>query len=95
MAGTTSTPEPAIVRAPAVSLPAGWRIIASKEMTDHILSIRFLLLLLVLGLMGVGIFYSVASSIRDVAEGASGARGVFLALFTANPNSNITTAQLL
>jgi ABC-2 type transport system permease protein len=94
MASTTATPEPATVRPPAVSLPAGWRIIASKEMTDHILSIRFLLLLLVLGLMGVGIFYSVASSIRDVAEGASNARGVFLALFTANPNSSITTAQL-
>jgi ABC-2 type transport system permease protein len=94
MAGTTMTPEPTTVQAPAVSLPAGWRIIASKEMTDHVLSIRFLLLLLVLGLMGVGIFYSVASSIRDVAEGASGARGVFLALFTANPNANITTAQL-
>ena len=31
-------------------------------------------LLLVLGLMGVGIFYSVASSIRDVAEGATNAR---------------------
>ena len=94
MAGTTTTPEPTTVRPPAVSTARGWRSIASKEMTDHILSIRFLLLLLVLGLMGVGIFYSVASSIRDVAEGASGARGVFLALFTANPNSNITTAQL-
>ena len=67
MAGTTATPEPSVVRPARVSVPAGWRIIASKELSDHILSIRFLLLLLVLGLMGVGIFYSVASSIRDVA----------------------------
>jgi ABC-2 type transport system permease protein len=94
MAGTSATREPATRRPEALSLPAGWRVIASKEMTDHVLSIRFLLLLLVLGLMGVGIFYSVASSIRDVAEGATNARGVFLALFTANPSSDITTAQL-
>jgi ABC-2 type transport system permease protein len=103
MADTTvdhpATPAPSAepagaVTPPARRIPAGWRVIASKEVTDHILSIRFLLLLLVLGLMGVGIFYSVAGSIRDVAESATGARGVFLALFTANPNADITTAQL-
>jgi ABC-2 type transport system permease protein len=75
-------------------LPAGWRVIAGKEIADHVLSIRFLLLLAVLGLMGVGIFYSVAATIRDVAEAATQARGVFLALFTANPQADITTAQL-
>ena len=75
-------------------LPAGWRVIAGKETTDHVLSIRFLLLLGVLGLMGVGIFYTVAATIREVAEAATQARGVFLALFTANPQADITTAQL-
>jgi ABC-2 type transport system permease protein len=100
MASTTTTLEPATVpgaptgRPSTASLPAGWRVIASKETSDHVLSIRFLLLLVVLGLMGVGIFYSVSSAIRDVAEGASDARGVFLALFTANPSADITTAQL-
>ena len=98
MASTTTTPEPTTVlaaptgRPSTASLPAGWRIIASKETSDHVLSIRFLLLLVVLGLMGVGIFYSVSSAIRDVAEGASDARGVFLALFTANPSADITPA---
>jgi ABC-2 type transport system permease protein len=88
------TPEPTTVIAPAVRLPAGWRIIASKEISDHILSIRFLLLLLVLGLMGVGIFYSVAGTIRDAAESATGARGVFPYLFTGNPSADLITAQL-
>jgi ABC-2 type transport system permease protein len=79
---------------PTGALPAGWRIIAAKEFADHILSVRFLLLLLVLGLAGVGIFYTVAGTIRDLAEDATGAKGVFLALFTANPSVDITTAQV-
>ena len=33
-------------------LPAGWRVIGGKEFTDHLLSIRFLLLLLPVSMLG-------------------------------------------
>lgn len=73
-----------------VSIPAGWRIIGGKEFTDHLLSLRFLLLLLLLGVLGIGTIYTVAGSIRDAAAQVSGARGVFLLLFTLNPSTAVT-----
>jgi ABC-2 type transport system permease protein len=75
-------------------LPAGWRVIAAKEMADHLLSVRFLVLLLVLGLAGVLILYTVAGAIREVAEAATTARAVFLALFTIEPATDFTAARL-
>jgi ABC-2 type transport system permease protein len=76
----------------AGTIPAGWRIIGGKEFTDHLLSIRFLLLLLLLGALGVGTIYTVAGSIRDAAGQVSGASGVFLLLFTLNPSTTVTQA---
>ena len=32
---------------------AGWRVIAAKELGDHLLSVRFIVLLIVLGLAAV------------------------------------------
>jgi ABC-2 type transport system permease protein len=75
-------------------IPAGWRIIARKELADHLTSSRALLVLLILGLVGAGILISVSSTIRDVATQATGSHGVFLALFTLGPSASITSAQL-
>jgi ABC-2 type transport system permease protein len=75
-------------------VPAGWRVIAAKELGDHLTSLRALLILVVLGLAGAGILISVSGAIRDVASQATDSRGVFLALFTLNPSTSITTAQL-
>ncbi len=75
-------------------IPAGWRIIARKELADHLTSSRALLVLLILGLVGAGILISVSSTIRDVATQATGSHGVFLALFTLGPSTSITSAQL-
>jgi len=75
-------------------IPRGWRVIAGKELADLLTSARSLVLLVVLGLAGAGILVSVSSTIRDVASQASGSQGVFLALFTLNPNTSLTTAQL-
>jgi ABC-2 type transport system permease protein len=74
-------------RADAVSdrrpLPrAGWMVIAAKEFGDHLLSIRFLVLLIVLGMAAAIPLYFAADRIRSVAPDASGAPAVFLALFT-------------
>lgn len=65
------------------SLPrAGWRVVAAKEFGDHLLSVRFIVLLLVLGLAAAIPLYFAADQIRAAAPQASGAAAVFLALFT-------------
>lgn len=61
---------------------AGWRVIAAKELGDHLLSIRFIVLLIVLGLAAVIPLYFAADLIRSAAPQASGSPAVFLALFT-------------
>lgn len=60
----------------------GWTVIAGKELSDHLNSVRFLVLLAVLALVAVIPLYFASGRIRELAEQASGARAVFLALFT-------------
>lgn len=86
---TAPSSEPAMVLPDVGRVPAGWRIIGGKEFTDHLLSLRFLLLLLMLGVLGVGAIYTVSSTIQQAATQVSGARGVFLLLFTVNPSTSI------
>ena len=79
-ASSESGTDTAALRA---SLPrAGWRVVAAKELGDHLLSVRFIVLLLVLGLAAAIPLYFAAGEIRAVAPQASGAAAVFLALFT-------------
>lgn len=66
-------------------LGPGWRVVAAKEFADHIVSVRFIVLLLVLGLAAAIPLYFAADRIRAVASDASGAPAVFLALFTIGP----------
>ncbi|MFH1331580.1 MAG: ABC transporter permease subunit, partial [Actinomycetota bacterium] len=60
----------------------GWAIVARKELTDQLLSVRFVALLVVLGLATVAAAYSAGSGIRDVAAEAAGTPALFLKLFT-------------
>ncbi len=60
----------------------GWTVIAGKEFADHLLSARFIVLLVVLALAAVVPLYFASARIRELAEQASGAQAVFLALFT-------------
>jgi ABC-2 type transport system permease protein len=60
----------------------GWSVISRKELTDHLLSIRFIALLVVLGLVAVATVYGAADQLRSVAPDASETAGVFLRLFT-------------
>jgi len=60
----------------------GWTVIAAKEFADHLLSARFFVLLVVLGLAAVVPLYFASGRIRELAEDASGAPAVFIALFT-------------
>jgi ABC-2 type transport system permease protein len=60
---------------------SGWRVIAAKELGDHLLSVRFIVLLIVLGLAAAIPLYFAADRIRAVAEDASGVPAIFLYLF--------------
>jgi ABC-2 type transport system permease protein len=46
---------------------AGWRVIAAKELGDHLLSVRFIVLLIVLGLARAIPLYFAADLIRAAA----------------------------
>jgi ABC-2 type transport system permease protein len=62
----------------------GWMIIARKEFADHLLSVRFVVLLVVLGLVAAASVYTAAQGIRDVASDATETPSLFLRLFTIN-----------
>ncbi len=68
---------------PELRVPhGGWRVIAAKELGDALLSVRFIVLLIVLGLAAIIPLYSAADQIRQNASSASGFPAIFLALFT-------------
>ncbi|MFQ5523566.1 MAG: ABC transporter permease [Acidimicrobiia bacterium] len=67
---------------PWVRRRPGWMVIARKEFADHILSVRFVALLVILSLVAVGTVYSAADALRDVAPVATEANSLFLKLFT-------------
>jgi ABC-2 type transport system permease protein len=86
-AETTAQPlQPAESAERVQSVPrAGWLVVAAKEFADHLLSVRFFVLLLVLGLAaGIPLFLA-AERIRSLASEVSGAQAVFLALFIIGP----------
>jgi ABC-2 type transport system permease protein len=76
----------AVAPATARSVPrTGWLVVASKEFADHVLSVRFFVLLIVLGLAaGIPLFLA-TERIHDLASQVSGAQAVFLALFIIGP----------
>jgi ABC-2 type transport system permease protein len=69
---------------------AGWMVVARKEFTDHLLSIRFIVLVLVLGLAAFVPLFFAAQRIGSLASSVSGEPAVFLALFfiTSDPASS-------
>ncbi|MEO8273437.1 MAG: ABC transporter permease [Chloroflexota bacterium] len=66
-------------------LRPGWITIAGKEFTDHLLSARLYVLLLVLGVAALIPLYFAADQIRSVAASASITPAVFLFLFRLAP----------
>ena len=63
----------------------GWTVVARKELADHLLSVRFSVLLLLVGLTAAGAVYAAAGAIRDVASEASGTPSLFIRMFTVAP----------
>jgi ABC-2 type transport system permease protein len=62
-------------------------VVAAKELTDHVSSIRFGVVLLILAVVAVLSVYSAANGIRDAASQATGTPQLFLLLFTTSPSS--------
>ncbi|MDP9250319.1 MAG: ABC transporter permease [Chloroflexota bacterium] len=86
MSAVEATAQPVQQTEPVQSVPRnGWLVVAAKEFADHLLSVRFFVLLLVLGLAaGIPLFLA-AEQIRSLASEVSGAQAVFLALFIIGP----------
>jgi ABC-2 type transport system permease protein len=64
---------------------AGWRIVAAKELAEDLRSVRFFILLVLLGLAGVAAILSAAGGIRDAASEATRPPSPFLLLYTTSP----------
>jgi ABC-2 type transport system permease protein len=79
-----AAPLPTAVRERSVPR-AGWLVVARKEFADHILSARFFVLLLLLGVIAAIPLYLTADVIRSAAANASEGQAIFVALFWYTP----------
>jgi ABC-2 type transport system permease protein len=73
---------------------AGWMVVSGKEFADHLWSARFVILLLLLGVVALIPMYFAADAIRAVAAQATSQSSIFLFLFTLAPNVGDTGVQL-
>lgn len=76
---------------PAQSFSMGWVVVGKKEFSDHLLSVRFTILIIIVGLAAVAAVYSAAGGIREAAEGIGSSEdipGLFLKLFTVTPEGS-------
>lgn len=62
--------------------PSGWRVVARKELADHLYSGRFVVLLAVLGVATAAAVFAASGGIRDVAPATGDVPALFLKLFT-------------
>jgi ABC-2 type transport system permease protein len=79
---------PHLAAQPATTTAAptgGWRIVARKELADHLTSIRFLILVVLVSLAGLAAVHSASGPIRDAANDATQFPSIFLFLFTLSP----------
>jgi ABC-2 type transport system permease protein len=83
-------------------IPAGWRVIGAKEFADHLLSVRFLILLGIVAIGGALLIFNVSGYLRlhagDVNSQPTFAGGIFplfLALFSIPPQSTDNSLSLI
>ncbi|MFT3853938.1 MAG: ABC transporter permease [Ilumatobacteraceae bacterium] len=70
---------------PERRLRGGWRIVAAKELADHVRSARFVILVVLLTVAGVASVHSASTPIHSAAETATQTPSIFLYLFTLSP----------
>jgi ABC-2 type transport system permease protein len=79
----TGTPTPVEESSPRLERSrGGWRVVAVKELADHLYSGRFIVLLAVLGIATAAAVFAASGGIREVAPAAQGITALFLKLFT-------------
>jgi ABC-2 type transport system permease protein len=71
------------------ALRPGWITVAGKEIADHVLSVRFYVLLVVLGIAALIPIYFAGERLRGLAQDVSGAPAIFLGLFTISPDIDL------
>ncbi len=64
----------------------GWRVVAAKEFADHVRSVRFVILVVLMACAGLAAVHSASGPIRDAADSASQTPSIFLYLFTLSPD---------
>ena len=64
---------------------AGWMVVAAKEFGDHLLSARFVVLVIMLGLAAAVPLYFITGQIREAAQGLEGYPALFLGLLWFAP----------
>jgi ABC-2 type transport system permease protein len=74
--------EPAAEDSRPEASRGGWRVVAAKELSDHLYSGRFVVLLGVLGIATGAAVFAASGGIRDIAPDAEGIVALFLKLFT-------------
>jgi ABC-2 type transport system permease protein len=67
---------------------SGWTVVAAKEFGDHLLSIRFAVLVIILSIAAAVPLYFLSGLIRQAAEGATDYPALFIALFWQTPAVN-------
>lgn len=82
MSGADVATEPAATGRRPEASRGGWRIVAAKELADHLYSGRFIVLLAVLGIATAAAVFAASGGIRDVAADAEAITALFLKLFT-------------
>ena len=67
---------------------SGWTVVAAKEFGDHLLSVRFAVLVIILSIAAAVPLYFLSGLIREAAEGATSYPALFIALFWQTPSVN-------
>jgi ABC-2 type transport system permease protein len=87
---------------PVGRIPAGWRVIGSRELAEHLLSVRFLILLVIMAVAGALAVYTLTAAIQRQAGQIAGVPffngqtyPVFLFLFSAPPAGSDATLQAI
>ena len=94
-ASAAAPPGPEIAHPRSETRPpsGGWRIVAAKELADHLWSTRFVVLFVVLGLAGASAVYSVSQQIVSVAAGVRSTESLFPLLFTLSASDIAAATQ--
>ncbi|MEP7360617.1 MAG: ABC transporter permease [Chloroflexota bacterium] len=85
----SSKAESAPKAARPAGVPAGWRVIAAKELADNLSSIRFVVLTIILTLVAAGAVFASAGQLKSVAPNATGVNSLFLYLFFYQPQGAV------